>query len=85
MAGTAGGVFRLVVVKPHRRHDFDHPERLEGGEPSGCRVQKPLGEAREALGPTLARTAEERGAAMTAAGFDGYIRKPIVPTSPAIA
>src|SRR5262249_45352686 len=27
MLGAAGGVFRLVIVKPYRRHDFDHTER----------------------------------------------------------
>jgi predicted ATPase/class 3 adenylate cyclase/DNA-binding CsgD family transcriptional regulator len=35
--------------------------------------QKPLGQAREALGPALARAAEERGAAMTPAAAAEYV------------
>jgi predicted ATPase/class 3 adenylate cyclase/DNA-binding CsgD family transcriptional regulator len=35
--------------------------------------QKPLGQAREALGPTLGRAAEERGAAMTPAAAAEYV------------
>jgi DNA-binding CsgD family transcriptional regulator len=35
--------------------------------------QKPLGQAREALGPSLARAAEERGAAMTPAAAAEYV------------
>ncbi|MGN6172854.1 MAG: response regulator transcription factor, partial [Streptosporangiaceae bacterium] len=43
-------------------------------DPAGeAEFQEPLQKAREALGPALARAAEERGAAMTAAAATEYV------------
>jgi len=50
-------------------HGDGQADALAGEE----EFQKPLREAREALGPTLARAAEERGAAMTPAAAGEYV------------
>jgi predicted ATPase/class 3 adenylate cyclase/DNA-binding CsgD family transcriptional regulator len=50
-------------------HGEGQADALAGEE----EFQKPLREAREALGPTLARAAEERGAAMTPAAAGEYV------------
>jgi predicted ATPase/class 3 adenylate cyclase/DNA-binding CsgD family transcriptional regulator len=56
-----------------RRATWIHGE-AQADDPAGEEeFQEPLHQAREALGPTLARAAEERGAAMTPAAAAEYI------------
>ena len=50
-------------------HGEDQPDDPAGGGES----EEPLRQAREALGPALARAAEERGAAMTPAAAAEYV------------
>jgi predicted ATPase/class 3 adenylate cyclase/DNA-binding CsgD family transcriptional regulator len=56
-----------------RRAAWIHGEGQADELASEEEFQKPLGEAREALGLTLARAAEERGAAMTPAAAAEYV------------
>jgi predicted ATPase/class 3 adenylate cyclase/DNA-binding CsgD family transcriptional regulator len=56
------------------RHDTWIQGESQANDPaSEEELQEPLRKARQALGPTLARAAEERGAAMTAAAAAEYV------------
>jgi predicted ATPase/class 3 adenylate cyclase/DNA-binding CsgD family transcriptional regulator len=56
-----------------RRATWIHGEGQADDPPGGEEFQAPLRQAREALGLTLARAAEERGAAMTPAAAAEYV------------
>jgi len=56
-----------------RRATWVQGESQADDPPGEDEFREPLDKAREALGPTLARAAEERGAAMTPAAAAGYV------------